>query len=249
MWINQNVLRYGIDKSRDEAAYDVRGYFADPRIPLKEKERWAAGKGHAPDLYKKPFHDTFSKDSKWHGTVGPDGTVYEGGDWKRNKKGEEIFVKSDWQYEEEKKNWGRRPDGSLKGRGFYGALPAGKGGVATEYSIGVRRSVVDPNFNGAEEEYIDVPSMVPGLTKTELAAVVKEAGAPPEEKSDWSKSPVLRSVYEKAELNAKRRIAAGQSPFAQENESPPREQDAQIDRSQQGPYTSYPFPPSAFIIE
>lgn len=55
-------------------------------------------------------------------------------------------------------NYGLRPDGTPKGRGWLGEIRLPDGGVATEYSIGV-------NIGGRE---VDIPTLVPTLTREEV---------------------------------------------------------------------------------
>lgn len=62
-----------------------------------------------------------------------------------------------------------RPDGSVKTRGFLGAIPVGDG-VATEYSIGI-------TDNGRE---VDIPTLVPTLQPDQLRRLLQsiETGGP-----------------------------------------------------------------------
>lgn len=55
-------------------------------------------------------------------------------------------------------DYGLRPDGTPKGRGWLGEIRLPNGGVATEYSIGV-------NIGGKE---MDIPTLVPTLTPEEV---------------------------------------------------------------------------------
>jgi hypothetical protein len=96
-----------------------------------------------------------------------------------------------------------RPDGAKKGKGWLGEqplkMPDGSTGVATEYSVQSGAVKVDG-------KQIDFPSLVPTLTAEErkmmLEDVIPNNKPPPE------------SVMQKAIEHAKKRLAAGQSPFA-----------------------------------
>jgi hypothetical protein len=91
-----------------------------------------------------------------------------------------------------------RPDGSRKGSGFLGTLKRPDGGVMSELSVGLP-------VNGQET---DIPSIVPGLTKAELDAILK-----------WQEGQELpNSVYDKALAFAKQRAAQGRPFFAQPGE-------------------------------
>jgi hypothetical protein len=86
--------------------------------------------------------------------------------------------------------YGKRADGTPKGRGWLGELKRPDGGVSTELSIGV-------TIDGKETE---IPSLVPGLSKNQIDAVLN--GEMPD------------SVVDKAVAHAKKRISEGKSPFA-----------------------------------
>jgi len=92
-----------------------------------------------------------------------------------------------------------RPDKTLKGKGFLGELPMtdGSGRVMTEFSVGV-------NIGGKE---IDVPTLVPTLTKEEV---------------DYLRSggEVTAPIAKKAYDYAKMRTGSGLSPFKADNETP-----------------------------
>jgi hypothetical protein len=87
--------------------------------------------------------------------------------------------------------YGFRVDGSPKGDGFLGPLKTPDGSVATEVSIGV-------NIDGKETL---IPTLVPTLTQDEIQTVLKGGNIP---------QPIL----DKAVAHAKERMAAGKSPFA-----------------------------------
>lgn len=91
--------------------------------------------------------------------------------------------------------YGYRPDGSPKGEGWLGKLPIPEtSDIATEYSVGVE-------INGKE---IDIPTLVPTLTKQEVTEVLNAAkeGRFPSE-----------AVMKKAVEHAQKRLQEGQSPF------------------------------------
>lgn len=92
-------------------------------------------------------------------------------------------------------NFGKRPDGSEKGLGWYGKLPYASGGVATELSA-------DSIIDGKQVYY---PLLVPGLTPEEMKHLL--SGGKP-----------TNAIYDKAEQHAKWRLKQGKSPFAQSGE-------------------------------
>ena len=87
--------------------------------------------------------------------------------------------------------YGKRPDGTPKGRGFLGELKRPDGKVSTEISVGV-------NIGGKE---MDIPTLVPTLTKAEVSSLLK--GDRPSD-----------AIVQKAVDHAKQRIAQGKSVFA-----------------------------------
>lgn len=96
--------------------------------------------------------------------------------------------------------YGKRQDGTNKGQGYFGPLPLPSGkGIATEYSVGI-------DIGGKE---LEVPSLVPTLTREEVSAVLQAAS---------EGRPVPPQVIKKATDYAAQRIAAGKSPFAQPGE-------------------------------
>lgn len=107
--------------------------------------------------------------------------------------------------------WDKREDGSAKGHGFLGLLQRPGGGVSSEISIGVDGSEV-----GSKKAEVEIPTMVPTLSKDELSALLsKDEG--------WvsqSKDPLASSIRGKARAFASERIAAGLDPFASREESP-----------------------------
>lgn len=91
--------------------------------------------------------------------------------------------------------YGKRADGSNKGKGFLGELKRPDGDVSTEISVGV-------NIGGREME---IPTLVPTLTKQEVSRLL--AGGDPTE-----------AIIQKAVDHARMRIGQGKSPFAQPGE-------------------------------
>ncbi|KKN51516.1 hypothetical protein LCGC14_0622080 [marine sediment metagenome] len=95
-------------------------------------------------------------------------------------------------------DFGLRPDGTRKGKGFLGVLKLKGGGVATEYSVGVRLEAND----GKET---DIPSLVPTLTKKEIEIMVNDIIP--------NKKPVPKAILQKAVDHANKRVNQGKSPF------------------------------------
>lgn len=89
-----------------------------------------------------------------------------------------------------------RPDGTKKGKGFLGPLPAAGGKTSTEISIGV-------NFDGKETE---IPTLVPTLDKKQIAHLL-EGGKP------------TPGIIKKAVEHARMRMASGKPVFATDEES------------------------------
>jgi len=98
--------------------------------------------------------------------------------------------------------YGKRPDGTSKGKGFFGEIKMPNGSVATEISIGV-------NFDGKETL---IPLIVPGLTKGELSYLTN----PTNFENKYKDMP--KGIIDKATKHAIERINSGKSPFAQEGE-------------------------------
>ncbi len=96
--------------------------------------------------------------------------------------------------------WDKRADGSLKGNGFLGLLRRPDGKVSSEISVGV-------NIGGKE---VEIPTMVPTLTRAEVETLLSNDPA----------GGVPQPILDKAVDFAKKRIAAGKSPFAGPDESP-----------------------------
>jgi hypothetical protein len=89
-----------------------------------------------------------------------------------------------------------------KGDGYFGALERPDGsGVMSEFSIGV-------TINGKETE---IPTLVPSLTKDEVAHILAMDDG----------DPMPASIVRKARAHAEARIKAGKNPFAQPGEQRP----------------------------
>lgn len=101
--------------------------------------------------------------------------------------------------------FGKRADGTQKGNGFLGALQIRGGGIATEYSVGVK---LEAN-NGQETE---IPSLVPTLTKQEIDLILNDIIP--------NQKPVPPKILQKAVDHANKRVREGKSPFAQQGEQP-----------------------------
>lgn len=96
--------------------------------------------------------------------------------------------------------FGARSDGSQKGAGFLGVLKRPDGDVSTELSVGV-------NIGGKE---MDIPTLVPTLTESEIAQVLNLKPG----------EPMPEVVVQKAADFARTRLAAGKPVFATADESP-----------------------------
>lgn len=92
-----------------------------------------------------------------------------------------------------------RADGTMKGNGFLGDLPAAGGKVSTEVSVGV-------NIDGKETE---IPTLVPTLTQDEIKFITN--GGDPRQNKE---------IMRKALDHAKGRRGEGKNPFADDSESP-----------------------------
>ncbi|OPY89017.1 MAG: hypothetical protein A4E71_00097 [Smithella sp. PtaU1.Bin162] len=106
-------------------------------------------------------------------------------------------AKGNWKQFDTAPGYGNRTDGTKKGKGFLGELKRRDGKVSTELSIGV-------TFDGKETE---IPTLVPTLSKDEINYLL-EGGEP------------TKAIIRKAVDHAKKRIASGKSPFAEEGEQP-----------------------------
>jgi hypothetical protein len=99
--------------------------------------------------------------------------------------------------------YGNRPDGSMKGKGYFGEIKRPDGKVSTEISIGV-------GLNGKETL---IPLIVPTLTKSELDYLMKKN---PEDEDFMDKLP--ESIIDKAVDHAVMRMKQNKSPFADDDE-------------------------------
>jgi len=106
-------------------------------------------------------------------------------------------------------DYGKRPDGSKKGKGFFGELKRPDGDISTEISVGV-------GINGKEQ---DIPLIVPSLTKSELEYLLN---TPIKSKDFFDNMPP--EIMDKAYEHARVRIENGMSPFASPDEvtEPPK---------------------------
>jgi hypothetical protein len=96
-------------------------------------------------------------------------------------------------------DYGNRPDGSAKGMGFFGELKRPDGDVSTEISVGV----------GMDGKEMDIPLIVPSLTKKELNYLLS---TDIKGKNFFTNMPP--SIMDKAYEHAQTRIKSGMSPFA-----------------------------------
>jgi hypothetical protein len=92
--------------------------------------------------------------------------------------------------------YGKRNDGTQKGKGFFGELKMKDGSIATEISIGV-------NLDGKERE---IPTLVPTLTPKEKEWLLQ--GNDPNDRSK-----IGDIIANKAIDHARKRISEGKSPF------------------------------------
>lgn len=120
-----------------------------------------------------------------------------------------------------KVGYGKRVDGTEKGSGYLGELKMtdGSGRVITELGVGV-------NIDGKE---IEIPAVVPTLSKQELAHILSGGSPTPE-------------IIQKAADHARKRLAGGLSPFA--NSGTPdgggATMDSKLSRSDNAPKTANP---------
>lgn len=93
-------------------------------------------------------------------------------------------------------DYGNRPDGSKKGRGYFGEIKRPDGAVSTELSVSVE-------FDGKEQE---IPVLVPTLSRSEIDRLI--GGERPDD-----------GMVRKAVQHARGRIAAGKNPFAEDGDA------------------------------
>lgn len=98
--------------------------------------------------------------------------------------------------------WDTRADGTAKGDGFFGALSRPDGRVSSELSMGTT------DVTGKE---LDIPLMVPTLTKPELEYLLS---AP---LNDWQ-HPTMKRIADKAIDFARQRVKEGKPVFAGQGE-------------------------------
>jgi hypothetical protein len=101
-------------------------------------------------------------------------------------------------YPNQGKEYGDRPDGTKKGRGFLGEMQRLDGGVSTEISAGFE-------IDGKE---VDIPLMVPSLTKKEIDYLLN---ADTQGEEFFKNMP--ESIADKAIDHAKKRMKEGKSVF------------------------------------
>jgi hypothetical protein len=107
--------------------------------------------------------------------------------------------------------YGKRQDGTAKGKGYLGTLAVPGGKVATEYSISSDR------VKNKQGQSVDFPSIVPTLSKQERKAMTQQIIP--------SKARIPEPIVKKAVAHANTRIAQNKSPFKQPSEPgriPPR---------------------------
>lgn len=95
-------------------------------------------------------------------------------------------------------DYGKRPDGTPKGTGFFGEIPRPDGKISTELSA-------DVDIDGKN---IAFPLLVPSLSLEEINHLV-------------SGNPPTPQIYDKAIGFAVERMKAGLSPFAGQGEQVP----------------------------
>lgn len=97
-----------------------------------------------------------------------------------------------------------RPDGTLKGSGFFGALlRPDNTGVMSEYSV-----ADSEQLRGPHGEWLDYPTLVPTLTADEIAQIL----------TTQEGKRLSPEIYNKAEAFALARKRAGLPLFAQPSE-------------------------------
>jgi hypothetical protein len=92
-----------------------------------------------------------------------------------------------------------RPDGTMKDVGFLGVLKSPSGKDVTEYSVGVP-------IMGKE---MDIPVLVPGLSKEEIAYVLQRA----DKDLPIGTDAMGNAIVQKASQHAMQRVKQGMSPF------------------------------------
>jgi len=102
--------------------------------------------------------------------------------------------------------WSKRTDGSQKGDGWLGVRKRPDGSVSTEISAGI-------TIDGKE---VEVPLMVPGLTKQEMDYLMRNN--PDTEQNPQFFKAMPPTILEKAAEFAKKRLKEGKSPFRSADE-------------------------------
>lgn len=95
-------------------------------------------------------------------------------------------------------DYGKRPDGSKKGKGWLGTIDLGDGNVATEYTT--QSDAV--KVNG---QRIDFPTLVPTLTPEEVETMKKVISG---------KGKVPEPIMQKAIEHARKQLSENKSVFA-----------------------------------
>jgi len=108
----------------DDTYYDLRGYW----LKYGKEEDIKKPEAHFTDEFKKPTYATFSKDSKYHNSINPDGSMNVGGEWV----GDSKFIPSPemWGDENKKKSLlqhqkNESMDSISTGKGFEIQEPTG----------------------------------------------------------------------------------------------------------------------------
>jgi len=96
-------------------------------------------------------------------------------------------------------DYGKRNDGTKKGKGWLGVIDLGGGNVATEYTT--QSDAV--KVNG---QRVDFPTLVPTLTPAEIEAMKKVIS---------SKGEIPEPIMQKAIEHARKQIAANKSVFVE----------------------------------
>lgn len=99
-----------------------------------------------------------------------------------------------------KPDYGNRPDGTKKGKGWLGEIKLDDGSVATEYTT--QSDAVQ--MNGKR---VDFPTLVPTLIPDEIEALKKAITA---------RSEIPEPIMQKAIQHARKRLSEGKSVFADE---------------------------------
>ena len=102
-------------------------------------------------------------------------------------------------------DYGNRPDGTMKGGGFFGPIERPDGNVMTEISVGV-------GLNGKE---VTIPLIVPTLDKKEIQYLLRN-----DPNSQRFMEDMPPSIMNKAVDHAVLRMKEGRSPFIEDGESP-----------------------------